>query len=152
MDCGMTPHFSFSELTQSDIAERYGIDNTPVDPHVVGNLYVLAGGLERCRSVLNKPMIVTSGYRCQLLNALVNGARSSAHLTGLAADFRVPGMTARAVCLLLQDHRHIGFDQLIHEGTWTHIAFPAERRPPRYSVLTAVYRADGPTTYTEGIT
>lgn len=147
----MTPNFTYAELIQSDIAERFGIDNTPDDPHVVSNLYVLASGLERCRAILDKPMIITSGYRSPRLNALVKGARSSAHLSGLAADFRVPGMSARDVCLLLKDHRHIGFDQLIHEGSWTHIAFPAEHRPPRYSVLTAVFRTGAPTTYQEGI-
>lgn len=146
----MTPHFTFAELVQSDLAERHSIPNLP-GPHETGNLYLLAEGLEKCRAILGKPMVISSGYRSQRLNALVRGARNSAHQYGLAADFRVPGMEARDVCMVLKDHHEIGFDQLIHEGTWTHIAFPQEHRPPRFKLLTAIFTPGFPTTYQEGI-
>ncbi len=147
----MTPHFTYTELIHSDVAERYGIVNVPEDVYVLGNLHLLAAGLERCRKVLGKPMVITSGYRCPRLNKLVRGAGNSAHQFGLAADFYVPGKTGREVCLTLKDHAEIKFDQLIQEGSWTHIAFPAEGKPPRGVLLTARFQEDAPTTYTVGI-
>lgn len=42
--------------------------------------------LETCRGQYGKPMIVTSGFRCEKHNEAVAGAPSSAHLTGHAAD------------------------------------------------------------------
>lgn len=147
----LTEHFSYAELVHSDLAERHSIQNMPTDPHITANLFFLAEGLERCRAVLGRPMYVTSGYRSPRLNAIVRGARNSAHMTGLAADFKVPDMTARDVCLILRAHPEIGFDQIIHEGSWTHIAFPAEGDAPRASVLTAIFTPGYPVTYREGI-
>ena len=149
----LTQHFTLAELTASDYAVRHGINNLPDDTRVVGNLHVLASGLERCRAVLGRPIFVTSGYRSPKVNAAVGGSAKSAHLRGLAADFRVVGMSPRDVCLVLQERQSdIGFDQLIYEGTWTHIAFPEDGCKPAGTVLTAVFKPGKPTTYTQGVT
>lgn len=147
----LSAHFTLAELVASDYALRHGIANTPTDPHVLGNLHVLADGLERCRAILGQPMIISSGYRCPEVNAAVGGSAKSAHMRGLAADFRVPGMNPRAVCLALQDHPEVGFDQLIYEGTWTHIAFPENRHDAGGVVLTAIFKPGKPTTYIQGV-
>ena len=42
--------------------------------------------LQRLRSLLRRPVIVTSGVRCEAYNAQVGGKPDSAHLTGEAAD------------------------------------------------------------------
>jgi uncharacterized protein YcbK (DUF882 family) len=44
--------------------------------------------LEKARKLLNRPVIITSGYRCPEHNAAVGGKPNSAHLTGKAADIR----------------------------------------------------------------
>jgi len=47
--------------------------------------------LENIRSVLDRPIIITSGVRCINHNSAVGGHDNSAHLRGMAADFAVSG-------------------------------------------------------------
>jgi uncharacterized protein YcbK (DUF882 family) len=42
--------------------------------------------LERLRSFIRRPIIVTSGVRCAIYNAKVGGKPDGAHLTGEGAD------------------------------------------------------------------
>ena len=44
--------------------------------------------LDPLREAWGAPIIVTSGYRCEELNARVGGAKRSYHLRGMAADIR----------------------------------------------------------------
>jgi zinc D-Ala-D-Ala carboxypeptidase len=53
----------------------------------------LLQALDRIRSYVNMPVIVTSGVRCEPYNASIGGARDSAHLTGDAADLAAPTPT-----------------------------------------------------------
>ena len=88
----LTIHFSLEELTCSDTAVRLGIDNTPSD-EVMANLNILAQGLEQVRTLLslnNRPILISSGYRCSALNEALHGASNSAHMDGYAADFICP--------------------------------------------------------------
>ncbi len=62
------------------------------------------------------------------MNAAVGGAENSAHMTGHACDFICPGFgTPLEVCRKLQASG-IRFDQVIQEGTWTHISFAPTMR------------------------
>jgi len=133
----LTPNFSLEELTRSSKAVALGIDNTP-SPVIVGRLTRLAHVLESVRSLLgDKPITISSGYRAPGLNAAVGGARSSAHLTGLAADFTCAGYgSPLALCKAIQASA-IPFDQLIHEhGSWVHLGLAADDATPRRQVLT----------------
>ena len=147
----LTANFTLEELTASDYAIRHGINNHPVDHTVLSNLHVLADGLERVRAALRMPIFVSSGYRSAKVNSGVGGAKSSAHMLGLAADIHMPGVSPRDVCKALIQHPEIGFDQLISEGTWTHISFPEPEHEPAGMVLTAIFKAGQPTTYVKGI-
>lgn len=40
----------------------------------------------------NKPLVITSGYRCIVHNKLIGGSRSSYHLRGEAVDFKIVGV------------------------------------------------------------
>ena len=148
----LSEHFSLAELTSSDYAVRHSLNNMPEDAEVLENLHILAQGLERCRAILNKPMVVTSGYRSPKVNSAVGGSKTSDHMKGLAADFVVPSMSAREVCLTLaKHHAEIGFRQLIQEGNrWTHISFPDVDQPAAGQILTAIFK-DGKANYVQGI-
>jgi zinc D-Ala-D-Ala carboxypeptidase len=142
----LSPHFSLAELTVSDLASRRGIDNTP-PMLVVVNLRNLALGLEQVREILQVPIIITSGYRSPAVNRAVGGSAVSAHCDGWAADFIAPLFgTPLQVAKAIRDSK-IAFDQLIAEGSWTHLSF---RPPMRRQVLTAHFHG-GPATYTEGL-
>ena len=123
----LTQHFSLAELTASNKARQLGIDNTP-PPELVPRLVMVAEMLERIRSTLNCPVLVTSGYRCERLNLSVGGATTSDHPQGHAADIVAPGFgTATQVAKVLAPLVSVlGIGQLILEGVrgkqWVHVS------------------------------
>ena len=145
----LTTHFSLEELTRSDTAVRLGIDNTPSDA-ILANLNVLAQGLEQVRSLLNifnRPVIISSGYRCPKLNKALHGASNSAHMNGYAADFICPDFGTPLDIVKRIATSDLQFDQVIQEGTWVHISFDPKMRR---DVLTAHF-VNGVATYTNGV-
>ena len=86
----LSAHFTLAELTASNKAAQLRIDNTP-PPELMPRLVLTAEMLERIRSTLGVPVIVTSAYRCRQLNTAVGGVTSSDHTQGHAADFVAPG-------------------------------------------------------------
>ena len=147
----LSPHFTLAELTYSDTAERLGINNRPGE-FGQDNLRRLADKLEQVRSILSAPIIVTSGYRCAQLNRQIGSGSTSAHIRGLAADFRAPAFgTPREVAEVLALHAdELDFNQLIYEGTWVHFALADAGVAPRRLVLTAKFM-HGTATYSKGI-
>lgn len=129
----LSPHFTLAEFTTSQEAARRGIDNTPT-PAVVDRLKRTAQGLEAVRVRLGcAPIIVTSGYRCPALNAVIGGSRSSQHMTGDAADVICPRFGGPVEMAGALRDSGIEYDQLILEyGRWVHISF-ADR--PRHMAL-----------------
>ena len=120
-------YFTMQELTASPTAKRKGIDNTPT-PEVTANLTALvANVLDPLREAFGKPIVVTSGYRCQKLNRAVGGASRSQHITGEAADIRTLSDRAwenRQLFELIQK-LNLPYDQLIDEYDydWVHVSF-----------------------------
>ena len=117
----MTPHFTLAELTVTD---HRTLDNTP-DADALANLQRLAEFLERVREVLGgKPVMVNSAFRSKAVNDAVGSSDRSQHRLGLAADFRVPGMSPQEVVGAIVDSG-IPYDQVIKEyDSWTHISIP----------------------------
>ena len=124
----LSPHFTLAELTYSQTAAREGIDNTP-SAEIIENLKITAELLEQVRAVLKTPLVITSGYRCLILNRKIGSLDSSAHVQGQAADFIAPGYgDPYHVCAAIQSSGMV-FDQLIHEfKSWTHIAWSKTQR------------------------
>lgn len=147
----LTKHFTLEELTRSDVAVRKGIDNTPPG-FVIENLRRLADRLETLRALLDAPIIVSSGYRCPILNHAIGGSRTSAHTSGLAADFIAPDFgTPLEIARVIERHADaLDYDQLIYEGAWVHIGFTLVSFSRR-EVLTAHFGEDGKVRYTEGL-
>jgi len=58
----------------------------------------LVEALEALRSAIGgKPIIVTSGYRCQEHNKMIGGAINSDHLYGWAADIVIDGVPSDVI-------------------------------------------------------
>jgi hypothetical protein len=157
-DRQLSPHFWLSEFTTSQAAARLVLDNTP-PPQALANLARLAGLLEVVRQLLgDRPLVISSGYRSEAVNRAVKGAVGSAHLFGCAADFHVPGLSPLEVCRLLVSAPGLGFEQLIDEGDWVHLAVPQyvtadnARTGGQHQVLTAQFNPGGKkTTYLPGL-
>lgn len=135
----LTQHFNLAELVRSDTATRLAIDNTP-PPELLPRLVLLAELLERIRSTLGCPVIVTSGYRCERLNAAIGGVTSSDHSRGHAADIVAPayGTPAQVAAVLAPLVSTLAIGQLILEGfakpggrrsEWVHVSTRAPEKP-----------------------
>lgn len=129
-------YFSLSEFLKSETAKRLGIDNTPTF-EVVDNLNKLADYLDVIREKVGKPIIISSGFRCPVLNKAVGGVSNSQHLKGLAAD---------VVCADMESLEKVlretgGFDQLIKEhrkgskSFWYHVSVAPRNGKPRQQVI-----------------
>lgn len=129
MSVRITDHFTMEELTQSQTADRRGLDNVPTG-EVLNNLVQTAHMMEKVRELLgDKPVLVSSGYRSPEVNKAVGGSRTSAHMTGFAVDFICPGYgTPKQICEVIASSS-IAYDQLIWEfGRWVHISFDPQKR------------------------
>ena len=121
----LSEHFDLAEFTASDTAARRGIDNTLPD-NLIPTAQATAQMLERIRAELGGlPVTVTSGYRCQALNAAIGSSSTSDHPKAMAVDFKCPAYgspyeVARNLAPLLD---MLGIGQLIHEyGQWVHVS------------------------------
>lgn len=142
----LSRYFTLDELTFSDNAVRFQIDNTP-SAEIVTHLTETAKQMDKVRDLLGHPITVNSGYRSEKLNAAIHGAKNSAHTTGYAVDFVCRGFgTPLQICQKIIESG-LKFDQLIQEGTWVHISFaPALRQ----DVRTAIF-GGGSTSYRSGL-
>ena len=129
----ITPHFTFDEMTVSQLAARDGFDNNP-PPEARANLQLLCGALEQVRALFGAPIIVSSGFRSEKVNRLIGGATNSQHVQGLAADFTVIEVSPRETVRRISECA-VPFDQLILEfDRWVHLS--VARGTPRRQVLT----------------
>ena len=122
-------HFSISKLTSSATALREGIDNRP-SKCAYHLLHVLVDQLlDPIREAWGEPIVVSSGYRCKQLNALVGGVKNSHHILGCAADIiagnRADHRKLFRLIVKMQQEGRIKFTQLILEGDgrWIHISY-----------------------------
>lgn len=129
----LTEHFTLDELTRSTTAQRLGVANTPPQ-ELLPRLVRTAEMLERIRSTVGVPIVVTSGYRCDAVNRAVGGRTSSDHTQGHAADILAPGFgTPTEVARLLAPLVSVlGIGQLILEGVkgkqWVHVSTHAPEK------------------------
>ena len=142
-----TEHFALPEFLRSATADALGIPNVPLKCHVTRLRNLAVRCLEPTRQRFRLPLLVTSGYRCPLLNERVGGAPSSQHLTGEAADVQVPRrhwpfsvtteeQMARILFDWMKDDLET-YDQLIleHNSTrtswWVHVSCRIDTRKNR---------------------
>lgn len=129
-------YFKLSEFINSATAKRLGIDNTPTF-EIVDNLNRLADYLDGIRTKLGKPILVSSGYRCPMLNKAVGGVANSQHQKGLAADLICDDMKSLEKVL----RETGGFDQLIKEhrkgskSFWFHVSVCTCNGKPRNQII-----------------
>lgn len=72
-------------------------NSAPMSPRLVSALQVL-------RDRAGKPLVITSGYRCNKHNLAVGGKPHSQHTQGMAADIAAPpGMTPKKLLKLARD-------------------------------------------------
>jgi zinc D-Ala-D-Ala carboxypeptidase len=139
----LSPNFTLAELTKSQTAARMGLDNTPEPGHIFNLQQLCEEVLQPARDYFG-PIIVTSGYRSEALNAAIGGAPGSEHSKGCAAD--IEAVNASNLELAAWIAKHLSFNQLILEGYsptnpsagWVHVSFVAHCKN-RKDQLTATF-------------
>ena len=125
-------YFTIAEMTASNVARSKGIENVPLVEHKVALTALINNVLDPLREAYGKPIIVTSGYRSQILNKMVGGVPTSQHTKGEAADI-VPKNRKDMKRLWELAQELPDYDQLINESpdphgvpSWIHISYKRE--------------------------
>jgi len=131
-DYNLSDNFKLSELLHSNTADAHNITQQYAPPAwVITNLEALCTHvLQPLRTRLGHVIIISSGYRCLELNAMVGGEPNSQHLSGQAADITAEGMTVQELYAFIKNSG-IAVDQLIiehdHAGNyWVHVSYNPE--------------------------
>ena len=109
----LTKHFSLREFTKSQTAERMGIDNYPPEDIIPKLSFIATQILEPLREKIDKPIIITSGYRCPELSKAIGSSENSQHCKGEAVDIEAFGMSTLNLAEMIINH--FEFDQVILE-------------------------------------
>lgn len=119
----MNLNFKISELIHSDIAIKNNINNMPDINSLDNMLNLIFYCLQPIRNKINKPIIISSGFRNSEVNFLVKGKTNSQHLKGQAVDFIIKGMKIEDIINFVKKS-NIEYDQLINEyDKWVHISY-----------------------------
>ena len=131
----LSEHFSLSEFTRSATAKARGWKNEPSMAEVEWLRYLCVKVLEPLRTQIDRPIYISSGYRCPRLNAAVGGVDKSQHQYGQAADIRILSAEDGArIMKYLRQNPHVS--KALYErsksngGRWIHVAVAAV--PVRY--------------------
>ena len=117
-------YFSFKEMIRSNTARARGIENIPDWDDIYRLQRLIETILDPLREWYGKPIIVTSGYRCEALNKAVGGVSTSLHQYGYAADITAGNKTENEKLFnYIKDN--LPFTELGYEGngTWIHVAW-----------------------------
>jgi zinc D-Ala-D-Ala carboxypeptidase len=150
----LTKNFTLEEMTKSETALRYDIDNTPNEQEISSMKLLAEKVLQPVRDHFGKGVKVNSGFRNQDVNQKVGGSRNSDHIRGQAADIEIPGIPNAELAEWIKDN--LEYNQLILEfytpgvpdSGWVHVSYIPEDN--KKQVLTAT-KKDGKTVYLQGL-
>ena len=136
----LSEHFTLTEFTKSQTADRHGIDNTPDDAQTERLKILCENVLEPVRVHFGKSFTPSSGFRSEELCLKIGSKTTSQHAKGEAVDFEIPGVDNKELAVWIVDN--LQFDQLILEyykpgipdSGWVHVSYKGEGN--RNEVLT----------------
>jgi zinc D-Ala-D-Ala carboxypeptidase len=149
MSTDLSTHFALTEFTHSVTAQQVQIANLPPEEVVAFARQFCTEILEPIREQFGS-VVITSGYRCPALNALVHGVPTSDHqwtTERIAADFFTPQADLHQVFDWIRLESKLPFDQVIREhssgrgGDCIHISFRAV--PRRMAMVGATHNQSG---------
>ena len=126
----LSKNFTLSELTYSNSADCYNIENKPGRLELENLKKLCNEILQPIRDKFGKSIYVNSGYRNPKVNRLVGGSSSSQHIKGEAADITVGSKEGNKklfdMIVQMIDNKELKVGQLIDEKDykWIHISLP----------------------------
>lgn len=150
----LTKNFTLEEMTKSETALRFGLDNTPNDQELSNLVALCESVLQPIRDHFGKGVKVNSGFRDPEVNAKVGGSKTSDHCKGMAADVEIPGVANADLAQFIVDN--MTFRQVILEfytpgipdSGWVHVSYDITDN--KKQVLTAT-KQNGKTVYLPGL-
>ena len=150
----LTKNFTLEELTKSETALRFDLDNEPNDEQLANLVALCECVLQPVRDHFGKGVKVNSGLRTPEVNAKVGGSKTSDHCKGMAADIEIPGVANAELAQWITDN--LEFRQVILEfytpgipdSGWVHVSYNAGDN--KKQVLTAT-KQNGKTVYLQGL-
>ena len=115
----LSKNFTLDEMTRSQTATRFGIDNTPSQDVINNLLYLCNNVLQPLRDAKGS-IKISSGYRSPKVNKKVGGSSSSLHCHGCAADID----NLDVLDILCYIHYNLPYSELIMEyglTGWCHV-------------------------------
>jgi len=149
----LTANISLDELIKSQVAERKGINNNP-SPMQIENLKALAVNiLQPIRSQFDRPLIISSGFRCAQLCIEIGSSINSEHCAdnkSAAADFEIPGIDNKELAEWIKSN--LEYNQLILEfyregeptSGWVHCSYSTDLNKKQSLIA---YRQDNKVQY-----
>jgi hypothetical protein len=150
----LSKNFNLQEMTKSESASRFNLDNTPAK-EAIENLKILCEKvLQPVRDHYGKSVRINSGYRSPEVNSKVGGSKTSDHCLGKAADIEIDGVTNYDLAKWIMDN--LTFRQVILEfytpgipdSGWVHVSFDANDN--KKESLTAISK-NGKIVYESGL-
>lgn len=128
MQNNISKHITFNEATKSNTAIRNGIKNEPNAQELSNMKLVAEKCFEPLREWYGKPIRINSFFRCEKLNTLVKGSKTSQHVEGKAIDMDA-GSKEENKKLFDWCKANLVFDQIINEYdySWVHISYNASK-------------------------
>ena len=124
--------FTLQEFIKSSTAVRLKIDNTPTNEILRNLQYGVSMVLDPLRRSHQKPIIITSGFRCEKLNKAVGGVANSWHTKGNAADIHIKDENeAREIFNILKTLPTVDTALFEHSRTsqWIHVQWDMTKTP-----------------------
>jgi len=123
----LSPNFTLEEMARTSYADLKEKNLKEASTHK-GQLVLVCQELQKLRGFLSRPVYISSGFRCQELNAKVFGAVNSQHLLGEAADFVAEGyQDSKGIeyifwwCANNLSYRQIILERPANRKPWVHI-------------------------------
>ena len=125
-------YFTLQEFIKSSTAARLKIDNTPTNEILRNIQYGVSMVLDPLRRIHQKPIIITSGFRCEKLNKAVGGVANSWHTKGNAADIHIKDENeAKEIFNILKTLPSVDTVLFEHsrQSQWIHVQWDMSKTP-----------------------
>ena len=150
----LTANFSLEELTKSETALRFDLDNEANDEQLANLVALCECVLQPVRDHFGKGVKVNSGLRTPEVNAKVGGSKTSDHCKGMAADIEIPTVANAELAQWIAEN--LEYRQVILEfytpgipdSGWVHVSYNSGDN--KKQVLTAT-KQNGKTVYLTGL-
>ncbi len=133
----LSKNIQLIEMVRSETADSKHLDNTPQQEVIDAMQRLAQEVLQPIRAHFDKPLHISSGYRCQELNKAIGGSKTSQHCFGEAADISVAGTGISELMAWIVNDSGLPFDQVILEPSWVHISYTV-RHELRYESMVKV--------------